>query len=103
MDEFKPEAVYLFGSHIEGTARPESSYDVLVVSENVASIRLLERIKRAISATEDILLNITPLVYTPDEVDLLEKQGEGFMASVLENSKVLYKKGQKRTKATKGG
>lgn len=89
--EFHPKAIYLFGSLQEGRNRPESSVDVLIVAPQVGSVRFIERIKRAIKATEEILPNITPLVYTPQEVELLQNQGDGFMQDVLKGGKVLYK------------
>lgn len=90
VEEFKPTDIYLFGSQLEGKARPESSYDVLVISSKVDSVRFLDRIKRALKVTEDVLPTLAPLVYTPAEVELLQQQGDGFMAEVLEQGRVLY-------------
>jgi hypothetical protein len=42
--------------------------------------------------TESSLPNITPLLYTPAEVKLLQSQGDGFMQEVLDNGRLLYKK-----------
>jgi predicted nucleotidyltransferase len=92
VEEFHPTAIYLFGSLLEGRSRPESSVDLLVIAPDVASVRFLDRIKRAIKATSETLPNITPLVYTPKEVELLEQQGDGFMQDVLTGGKVLYQK-----------
>jgi predicted nucleotidyltransferase len=90
--EFHPEAVYLFGSLLEGRERPESSVDILVIATGIASVRFLDRIKRAMKVTEESLPNITPLLYTPTEVKLLQSQGDGFMQDVLKGGKLLYKK-----------
>lgn len=92
VEEFKPDSIYLFGSFAEGHSRPESSIDILIVSPHVGSVRFLERIKRAMKVTIDDLPTIAPLVYTPDEVELLKSQGDGFMADVLKHSKRLYEK-----------
>lgn len=88
--EFKPDSIYLFGSLTSGRARPESSVDILIITEEVANQRFLQRIKQAIKTTEETLPNIAPLVYTPDEVELLQQQGDGFIQDILEEGKVLY-------------
>lgn len=88
--EFKPDSIYLFGSLTRGHARPESSVDVLIVTESVGGTRFLQRIKKAIAVTSDVLPNIAPLVYTPEEVELLQRQGDGFIQDILEEGKVLY-------------
>ena len=90
--EFKPQAIYLFGSVLEGHNRPESSVDVLIIAPGVASVRFLDRIKRAMKVTEDSLPTITPLLYTPAEVKLLQSQGDGFMQEVLDSGRLLYKR-----------
>ena len=91
--EFSPEKVYLFGSLVEGKARPESSVDILVIASSVATTRFIARIKRAIKAA-NTLPHIAPLVYTPDEVELLQQQGDGFIQDVLDDGKLLYEKKQ---------
>ena len=92
VEEFNPDNIYLFGSFAEGHNRPESSIDILIVSPHVGSVRFLERIKRAMKVAIDDLPTIAPLVYTPDEVELLKSQGDGFMADVLKHAKKLYEK-----------
>lgn len=99
--EFDPDSIYLFGSLTAGRARPESSVDILIISEGVGSQRFLQRIKRAIKVTEDSLPNIAPLVYTPDEVELLQQQGDGFIQEVLEEGKVLYQSSDKQSPKAK--
>lgn len=91
VEEFSPTHIYLFGSMVEGTARPESSVDVLIITPEVENSRFFARIKRAIRVASDIH-NIAPLVYTPDEVELLVQQGDGFMTDILEDGKLLYEK-----------
>ena len=87
--EFEPEKVYLFGSMVHGKPRLESSVDVLIISEKVADMRFVARIKKAIMVA-DMLPHIAPLVYTPEEVALLEQQGDGFIQDILEDGKLLY-------------
>lgn len=89
--EFSPTHIYLFGSLVEGTARPESSIDVLIIAPGVDTMRLFGRIKRAIKAANE-LTHIAPLVYTPEEVELLTKQGDGFIADIIDHGKLLYEK-----------
>lgn len=91
---FEPESIYLFGSLVEGTARPESSVDILVVSASAGDMKLIARIKKAIKAAS-MLPHIAPLVYTPQEVALLEQQGDGFIQDIFEDGKLLYGKAKK--------
>jgi predicted nucleotidyltransferase len=89
--EFTPEKIYLFGSLVEGKARPESSVDILIIASSVATSRFIARIKRAIKAA-NTLPHIAPLVYTPEEVEILQQQGDGFIQDILDDGKLLYKK-----------
>lgn len=99
--EFDPEKIYLFGSLLEGRARPESSVDILIVTSSVATSRFIARIKKAIKVAS-ALPHIAPLVYTPEEVELLQQQGDGFIQDILEDGKVLYqKKSAKKAKPAK--
>jgi predicted nucleotidyltransferase len=86
--DFKPIKILLFGSWLEGVARPESSIDLLIITHTES--RFVDRIKQAIKSTEGLLPNVTPLVYTPEEVELLQKEGDGFIEDILEQGKVLY-------------
>jgi predicted nucleotidyltransferase len=92
VEEFKPEAVYLFGSAAEGKRRPESSVDILVISNHVGTMRFLDRIKKAIRVTEPVLTSVTPLVYTPKEIELLQQQGDGFLSDIMKNAVTLYER-----------
>ncbi len=92
VEEFKPEVVYLFGSAAEGKRRPESSVDILVISNHVGSMRFLDRIKKAIRVTEPVLTSVTPLVYTSKEVELLQQQGDGFLSDIMKTAVELYKR-----------
>jgi predicted nucleotidyltransferase len=81
----------LFGSWRTGTARPESSVDILIIAQT--ELRFMERIKLAIRTTEDDLPMIAPLVYTPQELKLLQHQGDGFIQSILAEGEILFEDG----------
>ena len=86
--EFKPDYIYLFGSHARKEAKKQSAYDILIIGET--KLRFLGRIKSVLQLSRGIL-TVSPLFYTSNELELLKKNNDGFMASVLEDAKLLYK------------
>lgn len=90
--EVHPSLVVLFGSRAQGTARPESDVDLLIVERDPfggARSRRAEisRIRRAVSSfgfAKDIL------VYSSEEVDKWRKSLNHIIATALRQGKVLY-------------
>ncbi|MEW6776258.1 MAG: nucleotidyltransferase domain-containing protein [Bdellovibrionota bacterium] len=61
VDAFKPERVYLFGSHARGEEGPDSDYDLLIVVPDDASPerrrgRLAYEVLRGTGAAADVLV-----------------------------------------------
>lgn len=66
--EFHPSKMYLFGSRANGTARPDSDYDLVLVVKEITSGRF-ERMKRARRALEGLDVIADVFVYTQSEFD----------------------------------
>lgn len=87
--EFKPERIILFGSFARKEEDEDSSIDILIVAKT--DLSFYERIKLAIRISDGDP-PIEPLVYTPGEINMLLKQGEGFIDEVLKEGVLLYSK-----------
>ncbi|MBM4050145.1 MAG: nucleotidyltransferase domain-containing protein [Planctomycetes bacterium] len=88
--EYKPLKVILFGSHAARTAHEDSDIDLLIVKETdkrpierwMEVKRLLRDRARAVS--------VSPLVYTPQELQQRLAIKDFFIQEVLEKGQVLY-------------
>ncbi|KKP69625.1 MAG: polymerase, beta domain protein region protein [candidate division CPR3 bacterium GW2011_GWE2_35_7] len=87
--EFDPERIYLFGSYARGRSRKHAAMDILVIGET--KLRFIERIKSILKLNKSVLI-INPLFYTEKEFEILKKNNDGFMITVLEEAVVLYQK-----------
>lgn len=86
---FNPQKIILFGSYARGDFREDSTIDVFIIADTEA--RFVDRIRGAIEVTGGYP-PVEPIVYTPEEFNLMLKQGEGFIESALQEGIVLYKK-----------
>lgn len=86
--EFNPEKIILFGSYARGEANDDRTLDLMIIART--NDRFFDRIKRALLACKGGQPSIEPIVYTPNEFDLLLSQGEGFLEDALEEGIVLY-------------
>jgi len=88
--EYSPQKVILFGSYAYGNPDEESDLDILVIKDT--DKRPIERwtdIKR-ILRDRNRLTSVTPIVYTPKELQERISLGDFFIQEVLEKGKVLY-------------
>jgi predicted nucleotidyltransferase len=88
--EYSPQKVILFGSYAYGHPDEESDLDLLVVKDT--DKRPIERwmdIKR-ILRDRNRIISVTPVVYTPKELQERLALGDFFIQEVLEKGKVLY-------------
>jgi predicted nucleotidyltransferase len=89
---FDPQKIILFGRF----ARDEqvsrlSTMDILVIAETELSF--IERIFIARKSTKEGTPIIEPLVYTPEEFNLMvDDEGESFLETALKEGKVIYEK-----------
>jgi predicted nucleotidyltransferase len=88
--EYSPQKVILFGSYAYGNPDEESDLDILVIKDT--DKRPIERwtdIKR-ILRDRNRIISVTPVVYTPKELQKRISLGDFFIQEVLEKGKVLY-------------
>ncbi len=85
--EFRPERVLLFGSHVRGTATPDSDVDLLIV---------LPFQGKSVRTSVNIRLKLRPpfpvdlLVRTPEQMRERLAMGDDFMREILQEGIVLY-------------
>jgi predicted nucleotidyltransferase len=87
LKEEDPERVYLFGSRADGTARPDSDYDICLLKRFDESKwsnegkRIYHKLRKAVP---DVYTDL--ILYTPDSF-LVDKEYKGYIAYQI------YKKG----------
>ena len=87
---YAPQTVILFGSYARGEAREGSDIDLLIIKDTdkppmarwMEVKRLVRDRRRGVS--------VSPLVYTPRELEARLAIGDFFIHEVLEMGKVLY-------------
>jgi predicted nucleotidyltransferase len=87
---YSPQKVILFGSHAYGQPDENSDIDLLIVKETKK--RPIERwieVKRLVR-DRNRTVSISPLVYTPGELEERLAIKDFFIQEVLEKGKVLY-------------
>lgn len=90
VSEYNPQKVILFGSYAYGDPDENSDFDLLVVKET--DMNPMERwmdLKR-ILRDRDRIASVSPIVYTPQELNERLAQGDFFIQEVLEKGEVLY-------------
>lgn len=86
-----PEKIIVFGSFARGEVSKDKTIDFMIIAKTELSF--FDRIKGVLEACKGAKPSIEPLVYTPQEFDLLLGQGEGFLEDALEEGIVVYDKG----------
>lgn len=90
VDEYAPERIVLFGSHVNDTADGDSDIDLLIVKET--SERFLDRW----TTVQQLLTGLHPsipvetIVLTPDEVESRMESGDTFLHTILDQGEILY-------------
>ena len=89
---YTPEQVILFGSYAYGEPDEMSDIDLLIIKETRR--RPIERwteLKRLLR-DRNRLASVSPLVYTPQEVEERLALGDMFLEEILEKGKTLYER-----------
>ncbi len=89
-EKYEPEKIILFGSYAYGKPTEDSDIDLFIIKDTdkrwvdrfVEVSRLLSELERRIS--------ISPLVYTPKEVEARLDLGDDFVQEILTRGEVLY-------------
>lgn len=88
VNRFEPDQIILFGSHVRGTARPDSDIDLLVVLPVHGSKRD-KRLEMRV-ALHDIRVPKDIIVATPEEVARWRNIVGTLIKPALQEGKVLY-------------
>ncbi len=88
--EYAPRQVVLFGSYAYGAPDAGSDIDLLVIKDTAApSWQRIAAVRQAISETCDHI-PVDVLVMTPDELNRRLRQGDHFIADIMEKGRSLY-------------
>lgn len=79
-DKYSIDSIYLFGSFAKKQIHEGSDIDLLIIGD--FKERFIDRIGKILGLTD---LPIEPLVYTPEEIDNMIKNGNPFIKTVMES------------------
>ena len=88
--EYKPQKVILFGSYARGRPTEDSDIDLFIIKDTDA--RMVDRfveVKRLIYDPQ-LRIPVSPLVYTPKELEERLNMGDDFVKEVMDEGQVLY-------------
>jgi predicted nucleotidyltransferase len=83
-----PERIYLFGSWARGEADELSDLDLVVVADT--ALPFFDRLKAAAALLPDEAGAADVFVYTPDEFDSMQRNGNAFAELVIEEGRLIY-------------
>ncbi len=89
-ETYKPRKIILFGSYAYGKATEDSDIDLFIVKNT--GKRRIDRfvdVKRIIYKPE-LRIPISPLVYTPKELEERLRMGDNFINEILKKGVILY-------------
>jgi uncharacterized protein len=95
-EEFQPDKIILFGSHVYGTPHADSDVDLLVVMPVRNPSSQAVRIQFRLSAPFPLDL----LVRTPQDIAWRLAEKESLLTTIVSKGKVLYEKDHPRTAAS---
>jgi predicted nucleotidyltransferase len=95
VDEFDPEAIYLFGSYAWGHPKPGSDLDLLVIVQDSQQQPVLRAV-RAQHSLRGLPVAVDVLVKTSSEVERYRHVYASLEAQILEKGKLLYGRRQTR-------
>lgn len=88
--EYAPDKVILFGSYAYGQPDEDSDVDLLIVKDT--DMRPIDRwthVKRLLR-NRNSTVSVSPMVYTPKEIEGRLAHGDFFLKDAVEKGKVLY-------------
>ncbi len=88
--EYSPKRIILFGSYAYGEPTEDSDIDLLVIKNtNETPMQRWIRLRRLLM-TPDVMISITPFVYTEKELDERVRIKDFFIKEILKKGVVLY-------------
>ena len=93
-DEYGAEAVILYGSRANGSARPDSDIDLLIIrQEDTGAIQRLSKVNAALAdVRQGYWLDV--LAATPEQVEDMLARGNHFIQDVILQGRALYENGR---------
>lgn len=90
VEKLNPYKLILFGSYARGNKRL-STIDLLIIADT--ELEFKDRIAFVREITKGGLPVVSPLVYTPEEFDiLLNQEGESFIENAINEGRIIYQK-----------
>ena len=89
-EKYEPEKIILYGSYAYGKPTEDSDIDLFIVKDT--DKRRVDRYVEVsrLLAEREADISISPLVYTPKEVEERLALGDDFVEEILTRGKVLY-------------
>jgi predicted nucleotidyltransferase len=88
--KYEPQKVILFGSYASGEPTEDSDIDLFIVKETDTSrVDRFVEVKRLIYDPQ-VRIPVSPLVYTPQELEERLSMGDDFVHEIMSKGKVLY-------------
>ena len=87
---YKPQQIILFGSYACGNPTEDSDIDLFIIKDTDVSIvdRFVE-VKQLIYDPQ-LRIPVSPLIYTPEELEEHLNMGDDFVKEIMSEGKVLY-------------
>src|SRR3990167_6982191 len=85
---YRPERVYLFGSWARGEEGDLSDLDVVVIKRT--SSPFFDRLREVLELLPPSTGGIDVLVYTPEEFEAMQREGNAFAEMIVEEGKLIY-------------
>ena len=92
-DEYGAEAVILYGSRADGSARPDSDVDLMIIKSE-ASERIIDRSLSVDTVLSELRgrLTLDVRVYAPEQLVKTLARGDHFVQDIILHGRVLYKR-----------
>ena len=88
LEAYEPESIYLFGSWASGEHDDMSDVDLVIIkSTDRAFFDRLHEVSQLLPAEVG---GVCVLVYTPQEFDVMRKEGNAFAEMVAEEGRLIY-------------
>ena len=90
--KYNPIKVILYGSYAQGIPRDDSDIDLLILKKtNERRIERFVKVKKIIYNPER-KISVSPLIYSPTELNQRLEMGDDFIIEILNKGKILYEK-----------
>ncbi|MBI4649304.1 MAG: nucleotidyltransferase domain-containing protein [Bacteroidia bacterium] len=90
--EYKPLKIILFGSYAYGNPTEDSDIDLLILKNtNKRRVDRFVQVKRIIY-NPNHKIPVSPLIYTPSELEERLKIGDDFIKEIIQKGKIFYDK-----------